>query len=59
MATNIKKSVGYILGLVGILMLFGQGGVVEPIYNLGFTISFFHISVQAVVSLIAAYFLIK
>jgi hypothetical protein len=54
-----KKTIGYILGFVGILMLFGQGGAVQPLYNLGFQLSILHISVQAVVSLIAAYYLIK
>jgi hypothetical protein len=56
---NMKKAVGYILGLIGVLMLFGQGGTVQPILGLGFNVSVFHITVEAVVSLIAAYYLIR
>lgn len=56
---NTKKIIGYILGVVALLMLFGQARVVGPILGLGFTISIFHITVQAVILIIASYHLIK
>ena len=57
--TNIKKAIGYVLGLIGVLMVLGQASVVGPILDLGFNLSIFHISVYSVMLFIATYYLIK
>ena len=57
--TNVKKAIGYILGLIAVLMVFGQASVVGPILDLGFNLSIFYISVHSVILFIAAYYLIK
>lgn len=54
-----NKLVGWILGIVGVLSILGQASTTAPILSLGFRVSIFHITVNAVLLLIAAYYLIK
>jgi len=59
MAYGLRTVIGWILLIIAVLMLFGKGSVVSPILGLGFNVSIFHITVQAVILMMAAIYLIR